>query len=460
MTIARQHSNEEKRDTTIRAVWAAIARYGIDGTTIDCVASLAGFSKGVIHYYFDSKKALLLAAFAAFLESFDSEIFGILGSLGREPDASEALEAVIRSTLPSFSPEDGLAAELPIPNAGEILSPHYKARLFVQFFILAMGDRDFAAVVARSYERQGRAVAKCLELSSRKRRRKPFSPTLRLSWRSLTDSPSTASSAMRQPGSVNTPNYARVRRDLGAWDVDSCREFYVKTARFHVFSGTGNSLYLARVIAERLGDDFRIEIAEVEAQGRGAGGSQPRTPIVRNAEDLDLFLFPVYALSVPRIMARYIARLGMAGPLTDKSRPCAAILATNGRISRNFRDGHEGRSLAQAERILSRRGWEVVHRDTFDFPQSITISSPPRTRRDERPSSRSLSRASKAPRAHWPRAASRNAVAAGQSTSSAGPLAGCTESSDDDAWRCFSCRMNDATAAASARSAAPQGLFT
>ncbi len=163
MTIARQHSNEEKRDTTIRAVWAAIARYGIDGTTIDCVASLAGFSKGVIHYYFDSKKALLLAAFAAFLESFDSEIFGILGSLGREPDASEALEAVIRSTLPSFSPEDGLAAELPIPNAGEILSPHYKARLFVQFFILAMGDRDFAAVVARSYERQGRAVAKCLE---------------------------------------------------------------------------------------------------------------------------------------------------------------------------------------------------------------------------------------------------------------------------------------------------------
>ncbi len=151
----------------------------------------------------------------------------------------------------------------------------------------------------------------------------------------------------------------------------------MKTARFHVFSGTGNSLYLARVIAERLGDDFRIEIAEVEAQGRGAGGSQPRTPIVRNAEDLDLFLFPVYALSVPRIMARYIARLGMAGPLTDKSRPCAAILATNGRISRNFRDGHEGRSLAQAERILSRRGWEVVHRDTFDFPQSITnIISP------------------------------------------------------------------------------------
>jgi TetR/AcrR family transcriptional repressor of bet genes len=161
--MPKQEREAERRDATIRAVWAAVARHGIEGTTIESVAAIAGFSKGVIHYYFESKKALLLAALEAFLQSYDREIEMRLAesaTAGRGGElAGKALEALIDATLPPFSAEDTEAAELPPPGAGERLSPRYKARLFLQFFSLAISDRDFAAVVARNYERQGEAIA-------------------------------------------------------------------------------------------------------------------------------------------------------------------------------------------------------------------------------------------------------------------------------------------------------------
>jgi TetR/AcrR family transcriptional regulator, transcriptional repressor of bet genes len=159
--MSRMNKREERRDSTIRAVWASIARTGTEGTTIDAVAKIAGFSKGIIHYYFDSKKALLLAAFKAFLEAYDAEILAALSALGRKPDGADVLEAIIAATLPPFSLEDIEAAELPILGPGEPLSPRYKARLFIQFFPLAMNDRDFAATIKESYDRQGAAMAEC-----------------------------------------------------------------------------------------------------------------------------------------------------------------------------------------------------------------------------------------------------------------------------------------------------------
>jgi AcrR family transcriptional regulator len=159
--MSRPHNEDLRREQTIRAVWASVASHGIEGTTIERVAELGGFSKGVVHYYFESKKALLLAAFQAYLEAYDGEIIERLGALGREPGAKEVLDAVIDSTLPPFSPEDLEEAELAPLALGEALTPHYKARLFLQFISLAVRERDFAAVVSASYERQGAAIAEC-----------------------------------------------------------------------------------------------------------------------------------------------------------------------------------------------------------------------------------------------------------------------------------------------------------
>lgn len=142
-------------------------------------------------------------------------------------------------------------------------------------------------------------------------------------------------------------------------------------ARFHVFSGTGNSLHLARSLAARFrASGARTEIIEVSSETlRHLRSASPASSAPPVGDTLDLFLFPVYALSVPRIMVRYIAALG---PRKSGVRPRAAVLSTNGRVSASFRDGHEGQALAQAESLLARRGWDVSYRETFDYPQSIT----------------------------------------------------------------------------------------
>jgi ferredoxin len=145
--------------------------------------------------------------------------------------------------------------------------------------------------------------------------------------------------------------------------------------RFHVFSGTGNSRHLARAIAARLVEGaIATEIREVSAAeiARARGSREGLPP--RGEGDLDVFLFPVYAMSLPRLMDRYMRSLGdvpSGGP-----RPRAAILSTNGRISAKWRDGHEGQALDQAERILRRLGWEVVYRDSLDYPQGIATLLP------------------------------------------------------------------------------------
>lgn len=89
-------------------------------------------------------------------------------------------------------------------------------------------------------------------------------------------------------------------------------------ARFHVFSGTGNGRSLAQDLAGRLAlRGFATTILEVGERVAERSGA-----IAREEGDLDIFVFPVYAMSVPRIMCRYMARLGRVGGAGR--RPCAA----------------------------------------------------------------------------------------------------------------------------------------
>lgn len=125
--------------------------------------------------------------------------------------------------------------------------------------------------------------------------------------------------------------------------------------RFHVFSGTGNCRHLVRKIAASLNArGIEAEILEVTAdeisRSRSSGDRGPARgaafDAALDASDLDIFSFPVYAMSVPRLMNRYMRSLGKHP--RDGRRPKAAMLSTNGRISAKWRDGHEGQALAQA----------------------------------------------------------------------------------------------------------------
>jgi Pyruvate/2-oxoacid:ferredoxin oxidoreductase delta subunit len=137
-------------------------------------------------------------------------------------------------------------------------------------------------------------------------------------------------------------------------------------ALLHVFSGTGNTAHLARLVAERLrGDGTEVRVHAVRRDA-------PLSP-ADSAADLHVVLFPVYACSVPHLMARHIRSLppGHSAP--------AAVACTVGRYSATVRDGWEGGALAQARAMLSRRGYVVYLTDVVDYPSSITnvIPAPP-----------------------------------------------------------------------------------
>lgn len=87
----------ERRDALIDAVFRCVVRDGLAATTTAAVAEEAGVSKGVIHYYFRDKIALLEAAFERVLDGFHE-------ALARQPHAGGALvdelDALVRVGLP------------------------------------------------------------------------------------------------------------------------------------------------------------------------------------------------------------------------------------------------------------------------------------------------------------------------------------------------------------------------
>jgi Pyruvate/2-oxoacid:ferredoxin oxidoreductase delta subunit len=136
----------------------------------------------------------------------------------------------------------------------------------------------------------------------------------------------------------------------------------MQTAHIHVFSGTGNSAHAAGVIQDALDR---------------AGWQTQRIPVRRDTTaaatpaDLHVFVFPVYACSVPHLMARHVRRLAPGGGAR------AAIICTTGRTNPQKPDGYEGAALMQARRMLTRRGYAVSLTDRLDYPASITNIWPP-----------------------------------------------------------------------------------
>jgi len=85
-----------------------------------------------------------------------------------------------------------------------------------------------------------------------------------------------------------------------------------------------------------------------------------------------VFMFPVYAGSVPEIMSRHIAGL----PRCARTR--AAVVATMGSQSPG-REGNEGRALEQACAELAARGYLVFFTEAISYPGNITsfLNPPP-----------------------------------------------------------------------------------
>ncbi|WP_300612043.1 TetR/AcrR family transcriptional regulator [Trebonia sp.] len=66
--MPRPHVEEERRQQILEATWHVIAVSGFRSLRLSDVAKRAGVSSGMIHYYFDTKRDLLKAAFERYYE--------------------------------------------------------------------------------------------------------------------------------------------------------------------------------------------------------------------------------------------------------------------------------------------------------------------------------------------------------------------------------------------------------
>ncbi|OBR62275.1 hypothetical protein A7K91_01225 [Paenibacillus oryzae] len=132
-----------RRAAVVNAALACICEKGTERITLDMVAEKAGCSKGVVAYYFKNKKGLVLESLKAFFSYYGTKI-GHDISPGMK--SAEMLRIIVDHSLPAL----GVAEEQHRPlNVSDLegaermaMSAEEKARLFIQFFGLAMTDQD------------------------------------------------------------------------------------------------------------------------------------------------------------------------------------------------------------------------------------------------------------------------------------------------------------------------------
>jgi Pyruvate/2-oxoacid:ferredoxin oxidoreductase delta subunit len=157
-----------------------------------------------------------------------------------------------------------------------------------------------------------------------------------------------------------------------------------KTAAvIHCFTGTGNSAQVASVLQDGLTRaGRRVETRMIEAGAKPAAGEF----------GLCVLIFPVYAFSMPQIVAAYARRL----PRAPGAR--AAVIAMIGATKdqahgRGRHGGYEGRALEQARTILKRRGYDVFLTDAISHVHNFTEVAPcPKDRTREAIAQEALSR--------------------------------------------------------------------
>jgi AcrR family transcriptional regulator len=88
---------KNRRETQItRAAYEIIAKNGYENITVQDIADHAGFSKGIVYYYFKSKDDVMVSLFNSIIGVIDNRF----AEVRREnPDPRQQLENVIRISL-------------------------------------------------------------------------------------------------------------------------------------------------------------------------------------------------------------------------------------------------------------------------------------------------------------------------------------------------------------------------
>ncbi|MBR0600387.1 TetR family transcriptional regulator [Sinanaerobacter chloroacetimidivorans] len=131
-----------RRAETINAALECICEYGIDNMTLDMVAAKAGFSKGIVAYYFKTKKKLISECLKAFMSTYKVKISS---SIKPEMEPLQMIRTVVEAYLPPLDSSQGdrtINVSL-LSEKDRIHLPHDKmAKLFIQFISKAANDEE------------------------------------------------------------------------------------------------------------------------------------------------------------------------------------------------------------------------------------------------------------------------------------------------------------------------------
>lgn len=98
-----------RRQSLLRAAIATVARYDIQGATVERICAEAGASRGLIAHYFDSKEELLLAALEDWFQTAIQKKHEVVEDESLSAEQRIRQIASLNFTAPSYSWENAAA---------------------------------------------------------------------------------------------------------------------------------------------------------------------------------------------------------------------------------------------------------------------------------------------------------------------------------------------------------------
>lgn len=155
-----------RRAEAINAALECFCDFGIDKTTLDLVAQKAGFSKGIVAYYFKTKRQLILECLKAFMSSYNLKIGS---SITKDMTPEQMVKVVVDVSLPPLSEENENRINVSVlDGVDKICLPEKKiANLFGQFLSKSATDEEIKTILSGIYATDIEGMSKLIEYAKK-----------------------------------------------------------------------------------------------------------------------------------------------------------------------------------------------------------------------------------------------------------------------------------------------------
>lgn len=155
-----------RKAETINAALECYCEFGIDQTTLDLVAQKAGFSKGIVAYYFKTKRQLMLECMKAFMSSYRLKIES---SITKNMTPEQMVKVIVDVSLPALGEMNDDIINVSVLDGVEKISlPERKiASLFGQFMSISANDDEIKTILKEVYTSDAEGITKLIEYAKK-----------------------------------------------------------------------------------------------------------------------------------------------------------------------------------------------------------------------------------------------------------------------------------------------------